>query len=69
MGDTIIENSRSEKYLEDQIYALIIHETHNGRISLAMERGDDILYIYNQHSLIGFNIASGPVEQYESKIS
>ena len=39
------------------------------RIPIAYERGDDILYICNQPSLIGFNIASGPVEQYKSKIS
>ena len=35
---------------------------------IAFERGEDILYICNQASLIGFNIASGPVEQYKSKL-
>ena len=73
MGETIIENSRTKKYLGDQIHedgtAASIDETLNYRIPIAYERGEEILYICNQPSLIGFNIASWPVEQYESKIS
>ena len=73
MGETIIEKLRTEKYLGDQIHedetAASIHETLNNKIPIAYERGEDILSICNQLSLIGFNIASGPVEQYEWKIS
>ena len=73
MGETIIENSRTEKYLGDQIHedgtAASIHETLNNIIPIAYERGEEILNICNQPSLIGSNIASGPVEQFKSRIS
>ena len=46
-----------------------MHETLNNIIPMAYERGEDILYICNEPSLIGFNIASEPIEQYESNIS
>ena len=68
IGETIIENSRTEKNLGDQIHedgtAASIHETLSNIIPIAYERGEDILYICYQPSLIGFNIASGPVEKY-----
>ena len=73
MGETIIENSKSEKYLGDQIHedgtAASIHVTLDTRIPTAVNRGNKILFICNQHALIGFNISHGPVERYESKIS
>ena len=59
MGDQIHEDGT----------AASIHKTLNNRISIAYERDDKILNICNQLSLIGFNIASGPVEQFESRIS
>ena len=69
MADTIIENSKSEKYLGDQIHedgtAASIHATLDSRIPTAVDRGNTILFICNQPSLIGFNIAHGPVEQYK----
>ena len=44
MGDMIIENSKSEKYLGDQIHedgcAASITATMDWRISIAIERGD-----------------------------
>ena len=69
MGETIIENSRTEKYLGDQIDedGTCIQETLSNRIPTAYERGEEILHICNQPSLIGFNIASG-LEQFKSRI-
>ena len=60
MGETIIENSRTEKYLGDQIHedgtAASIHETLNNIIPIEYERGEEILYICSQPSIIGFNL-------------
>ena len=56
MGDTIIENSISEKYLGDQIHeggcAASISATLDSRIPEAIERGNTILSICNQPSLL-----------------
>ena len=72
MGDTIIENSKSEKYLGDQIHeggtSASITATLDSRIPTAIDRGNTILFICNQPSLIGFTIAHGSGAQYESKI-
>ena len=69
LGETTIENSKSDKYLGDQIYkdgtAASIKETLNIRIPLANKRWKEILN--NQPCLIGFHIATGPVEQFESR--
>ena len=73
MGDMIIENWKSEIYLGYQIHeggtSASITATLDSRIPTAIDRGNTILFICNQPSLIGFTIAHGPVEQYESKIS
>ena len=66
MGDTIIKNSKSEKYLGDQIheggFAASISATLDSKIPTALERGNTILSICNQPSLLGHTIAIGPVE-------
>ena len=65
----IIENSKSEKYLGDQILeggaSASITATLDSRIPTAIDRGNTIIFICNQTSLIGFTIAYKPVEQYE----
>ena len=51
MGTTVIENSKSEKYLGDQIHEdgceASITATLNGRIQGAMEAADDIIHSIN----------------------
>ena len=49
--------------------AASISATLDSRIPTAIERGNTILAICNQPSLLGHTIAIGPVEQFESKVS
>ena len=69
MGDTIIENSKSDKYLGDQIHeggiAASIYATLESRIPTAVDRGNTILFKCNKPSLIGFTVAHGPAKRYE----
>ena len=73
MGDMIIENSKSEKYLGDQIHedgcAASITATLDGRIPSAIDRGEIIINTINHPALLGHRVAIIPVEQFESKIS
>ena len=74
MGNTIIENSKSEKYLGDQIHeggcAASISATIDSRINTAIERGNTILAICNQPSLLGHTIAIGQLStKYYRKYS
>ena len=61
MGKPIIKNSKAEKYLGDQIHedgtTASIHATLDSRIPIAVDRANLILFIYNQPSLTGFNLA------------
>ena len=72
MGDMIIVNSKSEKYLGDQIHedgcAASITATLDGRIPIAIERGETIIDTCNHPALLGQTIAFAPVEQFESKV-
>ena len=69
MGDMIIENSKSEKYLGDQIHedgcAASITATLDGRIPIAIERGDIIINTINHPALLGHRVAIAPVEQFK----
>ena len=51
MGDMVIKNSKSEKYLGDQIHeggcAASISATLDSRIPTAIEKGNTILSIFN----------------------
>ena len=68
MGELIIENSKSEKYLGDQIHkggtAASITTTLDSRIPTAIDKGNTILFICNQPSL---TVAHGPVRKYPQK--
>ena len=72
MGDTIIENSKLKKYLGNQIHedgcAASITATLDGRIPIAIERGDIIINTINHPALLGHRVAIAPVEQFKSKI-
>ena len=56
MGDTIIDKSKLEKYLDDQSHeggcAASFSATLDSRIPTTIERGNNILSICNQPSLI-----------------
>ena len=69
----IIENSKSEKYLGDQIHedgcAASITATLDGRIPSAIDRGEIIINTINHPALLGHRVAIAPVEQFKSKIS
>ena len=74
MGETIIENSRAEKkqpgyQIHEDGTSASIHATLDSIIPIAIKRGDGILHICKQPSLILFNLAQRLVKQYESKIS
>ena len=72
MGDMIIENSKSAKYLGDQIHedrcAASITATLDGRIPIAIEREDISINTNNLPALLGHRVAIAPVEQFETKI-
>ena len=72
MGDMIIENSKSAKYLGDQIHedrcAASITATLDGRIPIAIERGDTIINTCNHPAVLEHRIAIAPVEQFKSKV-
>ena len=69
MGQHNLKNLKSEKHLGDQIHedgtAASITETLNNRIALAKKKCGKILNICNNPRLVGFNIATGPVEQFK----
>ena len=73
MGTTVIVNSKSEKYLGDQIHEdgceASITATLNGRIPSAIEAADDIMNSINHPALMGHSVAYAAVEQYEMKIA
>ena len=62
MGTTVIENSKSEKYLGDQIHEDGCEATLNGRIPGAIEAGDDIIHSINHPALMGHKMAYAAVE-------
>ena len=73
MGDTVIENSKSEKYLGDQIHEdgceASITATLNGRIPSAIDAAETIINSINHPALMGHSVAYAAVEQFEMKIS
>ena len=73
MGTMVIENSKSEKYLGDQIHEdgceASITATLNGRIPGAIEAGDDIIKAINHPATMGHKMAYAAVEQYETKVA
>ena len=73
MGTTFIENSKLEKYLDDQIHEdrceASITATLNGRIPGALEAGEDIINAINHPATMGHKMAYTAVEQYETKVA
>ena len=73
MGDMIIENSNSEKYLCDQIHGdgckASITATLDGRIPSAIDKAEIIINSINHPALMGHRVAYAAVEQFEMKIS
>ena len=73
MGTTVIENSKSEKYLGDQIHEdgceASITATLNGRIPGAIDAAEDIINSINHPALMGHSVAYAAVEQYEMKVA
>ena len=73
MGDMIIENSKSEKYLSDQIHEdgceASITATLDGRIPSAIDKAEIIINSINHPALLGHRVAYAPVEQFKMKIS
>ena len=73
MGDMIIENSKSEKYLSDQILEdgseAIITATLDGRIPSAIDKAEIIINSINHPTLMGHRVAYAAVEQFKMKIS
>ena len=73
MGTTVIENSKSEKYLGDQIHEdgceASITATLNGRIQGAIEAGEDIIKASNHPATMRHKMAYAAVEQYETKVA
>ena len=73
MGTTVIENSKSEKYLGDQIHEdrceASITATLNGRIPGAIEAAEDIINLINHSEMMGHKMAYAAVEQYEMKVA
>ena len=69
MVTTVIENSKSEKYLGDQIHEdgceASIAATLDGRISGAIEAGEAIIDAINHPATMGHKMAQVAVEQYE----
>ena len=73
MGDTFIKNSKSEKYLGDQIHKDGCEgsntATLNGRIPSAIDAAETIINSINHPTLMGHSVAYAEVEQFEMKIS
>ena len=73
MGTMVIENSKSEKYLGDQIHEdgceASITATLDGRIPGAIEAGEDIIKSINHPATMGHKMAYAAVEQYEMKVA
>ena len=73
MGTTVIENSKLEKYLGDQIHEFgceaSITATLNGRIPGAIEAAEDIINLINHSEMMGHKMAYAAVEQYEMKVA
>ena len=73
MGTTVIKNSKSEKYLGDQINEdgceASITATLNGRIPGAIEAVDNIIKAINHQATMGHKMAYAAVEQYEMKVA
>ena len=69
----VIENSKSEKYLGDQIHEdgceASITATLNGRIPGAIEAGEDIINAINHPATMGHTMSYAAVEQYEMKVA
>ena len=73
MGNTVIENSKSEKYLGDQIHEDIceasIAATLDGRISGAIKAGEQIIRALNHPATMGHKMAEAAVEEYAMRVS
>ena len=73
MGTTIIENSKSEKYLGDQIHEdgceASIAATLDGRISGAIKAGEQIIRALNHPATMGHKMAEAAVEEYAMRVS
>ena len=73
MGTMVIENSKSEKYLGDQIHEdgceASITATLDGRIPGAIEAGEDIIKAINHPATMRHKMAYAAVEQYELRIN
>ena len=72
MGEHVLENSASEKYLGDKINqngtAASIMETIESRQPLAVAKGNKIMNICKDPQLMGFPTSIGPIREYEIKI-
>ena len=72
MGETVIENSKSEKYLGDQIHedgcAASINATIRGRINGAREAAHNIISALNHPATMGHKMAEVAVTEYASKV-
>ena len=73
MGTTVIENSKSEKYLCDQIHEdgceASIAATLDGRISGAIKAGEQIIRALNHPATMGHKMAEAVVEEYAMRVS
>ena len=73
MGTTVIENSKSKKYLGDQIHEdgceASITATLDGRIPGAIEAGEDIIKAINHPATMGHKMAYAAVEIYEMRVA
>ena len=73
MGTTVIENSKVEKYLGDQIHEdgceASISATIEGRIQGAMKAGEQIIAALNHPTTMGHKMAEVVLNEYASKVS
>ena len=73
MGETIFENSKSEKYLGDEIHedgcAESIAATIKGRIKGAREAARDIIAALNHPATMGHKLAEVAVTEYSKVLS
>ena len=71
MGDHVLENSASEKYLWEKINengtAASITETIESRLPAAVAKGIEIMNICEDPSQMGFPTIIGPISEYATK--
>ena len=69
IGNHVLENSASEKYLGDKINkngtAASITETIESKLPAATAKGKEIVKICDDPRLIGFLSAIGPINEFE----